>query len=244
MKKNQAPKTKKINATNNVASKNPANAAYQFNELREIVGRKITKSNVNLLNAVNTLPASEFAKLVQEYEDKAAQRAKARENETEAQKAARELSEKKREFTKEVRDQLLSNLDEILRVAKKTLESEKYEDLQKFYGNVKNICRPSLLTAFVDGKLVLFTAKAVGEKYTPKAGERIAFAFEGRFICFTPQKAVSVASVVKCLASRVKLQDALKGEKKGTFALVRSLFLQEFPPVKESNEVSEASEAK
>lgn len=237
MKANNKPQTEKVSA--NKAGNNTAKAAYQFNELKETVARKITKSNVNLLSAVNTLPASEFAKLLQEYEDKSAQRAKARENETDAQKAARALAEKKREFTKEVRDCLLSNLDEILRVTKKTLENEKYEELVKYFGNVKQICRSSLLTAILDGKLVLFTAKAVGEKYTPKQGERIAFAFEGRFICFTPQKAVSVASVVKCLSSRVKLQESLKGDKKGTFALVRSLFLQEFPPVKETSEESE-----
>lgn len=229
-----------VKVSANGASNNPAKAAYEYNELREIVGRKITKANVNLLNAVNMIPAAEFAKLVQEYEDKSAQRAKARENETDAQKAARELSEKKRAFTQEVRAKLLSNLDEILKAAKKTLENEQYADLQKYFGNVKQICRSSLLTAFVDGKLVLFTAKSVGEKYTPKEGERIAFAFEGRFVCFTPQKSVSVASVIKCLTSRVKLQESFKGEKKGTFALVRSLFLSEFPPVKETNETRES----
>lgn len=237
MKKNQSPKSKRINA--NTASNNPAQAAYQYNEIRDAIGRKITKNNINLLNAVNMITAADFAKLVQEYEDKAAQRAKARENETESQKAARALTEKKREFTKEIRVLLLSNLDEILKATKKTLENEKYADLQKYFGNVKQICRSSILTAFVDGNLVLFTAKAVGEKYTPKAGEKVAFAFEGRFVCFTPQKAVSVASVIKCLTSRVKLQETLKGDKKGNFALVRSLFLQEFPPVKETNETNE-----
>lgn len=237
MKTNNNPLTERVNA--NTASNNTAKAAHQINELRETVARKITKSNVNLLYAVNTLPAAEFAKIVQEYEDRAAQRARARENETEAQTTARELAEKKREFTREVRARLLSNLDEILKATKKTLENEKYEDLQKYFGNVKQICRSSLLTSFVNGKLVLFAAKAVGEKYTPKQGERIAFAFEGRFVCFTPQRAVSVASVIKCLTSRVQLQEKLKGEKKGTFALVRSLFLQEFPPVKETNETSE-----
>lgn len=237
MKANNKPQTERVSA--NGASNNQAEAAYGFNELREIVGRRITKNNLDLLNAVNMISESDFSKLRMEYENRVFNRAKARENETAAQKAARELSEKKREFTKEVRESLLSNLDEILRVTKKTLEDEKYADLQKYFGNVKQICRSSLLTAFVDGKLVLFAAKAVGEKYTPKAGEKIAFAFEGRFICFTPQKAVSVASVIKCLTSRVKLQESLKGEKKGTFALVRSLFLSEFPPVKETNETED-----
>ena len=223
--------------SNNVSNgTNITNNTIEYMELLDSIGRKITKSNVDLLSIVNSIPEADYVKLRMEYEDKAAQRAKARENETEAQKAARELAEKKRAFTREVRDCLLSNLDEILKAAKKTLENEQYADLQKYFGNVKQICRSSLLTAFIDGKLVLFTAKSVGEKYTPKAGERIAFAFEGRFVCFTPQKAVSVASVIKCLTSRVKLQESLKGEKKGTFALVRSLFLQEFPPVKETNE--------
>ena len=237
MKANNKPQTEKVSA--NGASNNTAKAAYQYNELRETVGRRITKNNLDLLNAVNMIPASEFAKLRMEYEGRVLERAQRLKNQTEAQKAARELAEKKRAFTKEVRDCLLSNLDEILKATKKTLENEKYEELIKYFGNVKQICRSSLLTAFVDGKLVLFTAKAVGEKYTPKAGEKIAFAFEGRFVCFTPQKAVSVSSVIKCLTSRVKLQESLKGEKKGTFALVRSLFLQEFPPVKETNETNE-----
>lgn len=232
------PRNVKVNA-NGASNNKSTKAAAEIAELRDTVARKITRSNVNLLNAVNMIPATEFAKLVQEYEDRSAKRAKARENETETQKAARELSEKKREFSKEVRARLLSNLDEILKATKNTLENEKYADLQKYFGNVKNICRSSLLTAFVDGKLVLFTAKAVGEKYAPKQGEKVAFAFEGRFVCFTPQKAVSVASVIKCLTSRVQLQEKLKGEKKGTFALVRSLFLSEFPPVKETNETSE-----
>ena len=226
--------------SNNVSNgTNITNNTIEYMELLDSIGRKITKSNVDLLSIVNSIPEADYVKLRMEYEDKAAQRAKARENETEAQKAARELAEKKRAFTKEVRDCLLSNLDEILKAAKKTLENEQYADLQKYFGNVKQICRSSLLTAFIDGKLVLFTAKPVSEKYTPKEGERIAFAFEGRFVCFTPQKAVSVSSVIKCLTSRVKLQESFKGEKKGTFALVRSLFLQEFPPVKETNETNE-----
>lgn len=238
MKANNKPQAEKVSA-NASNQTNPAKAAFEFNELRDAIGRRITKNNLDLLNAVNMISESDFSKIRMEYENRVFTRAKARENETAAQKAARELAEKKREFTKEVRESLLSNLDEILRVTKKTLEDEKYADLQKYFGNVKQICRSSLLTAFVDGKLVLFTAKPVSEKYIPKEGERIAFAFEGRFVCFTPQKAVSVASVIKCLTSRVKLQESLKGEKKGTFALVRSLFLQEFPPVKETNETNE-----
>ena len=234
MKANNKPQAEKVSA--NGASNNPAKAAYEFNELREIVGRRITKKNLDLLNAVNMISESDFSKLRMEYESRVLERAQRLKNETESQKAARELSAKQRAFTKEVRARLLSNLDEILKATKKTLENEKYEELIKYFGNVKQICRSSLLTAFIDGKLVLFTAKSVGEKYTPKAGERIAFAFEGRFVCFTPQKAVSVSSVIKCLTSRVKLQESFKGEKKGTFALVRSLFLQEFPPVKETNE--------
>ena len=240
MKANNTTTTVNVNA--NTASNNttnPAKAAFEFNEIRNAIGRRITKNNLDLLNAVNMISESDFSKLRMEYEGRVLERAKARENETDAQKAARELSEKKRAFTKEIRESLLSNLDEILKAAKKTLENEKYTDLQKYFGNVKQVCRSSLLTAFIDGKLVLFTAKAVGERYTPKAGERIAFAFEGRFVCFTPQKAVSVASVIRCLTSRVKLQESFKEDKKGTFALVRSLFLQEFPPVKETNEGNE-----